>query len=92
MDYNEKIFLDGMREAIEEMDRMGFEEELCTEEEETLQEIIFEEELTREDCEKLMTKMDEFEKRAREKIMSEMRIYTCDQCSQEFLLSLIPKK
>lgn len=95
MDQNEKIFLDDMRDVMEEMDQLRLTEEFMVDiepEEELLNTVIFDDELTREDCEELMAKMDEFEKRARERIMTEIRVYTCNEYSQEFLLSLIPKR
>lgn len=58
----------------------------------TLRTMIFHDELTREECEELMVKMDAFEKQARERIMTTIKVYTCNEYTQEFLLSLIPKK
>jgi hypothetical protein len=48
--------------------------------------------LTKADCLELIVLMDAFEKRMKEKIAAECKIWTCELYSQEFLQSLIPKR
>lgn len=75
-------------------------EELTVEELDSIQSFIDDTESSKfdfenvsyEECLQMIVAMERYEQEAIERLNAQVKVYTCEEYSQEFLLSLIPKR